>query len=807
MRVWDTPNLLTLTRISIEPSRAGSIDRRGGWRVTKRISRRAETLHAHLGLHEELQVGTVVGAVNARDRDTGAHAGRWRSAMPLAACLWAACAGSDPALDTMNVGGSPAPDVSTIDGRVHVRYDPGEAATLSLGTTPWPDDLYLDRMGRVAVSGLVETGANADQARMLAELDGFGVSTPVFFYLDGPIDPASLPQTEASSLKADASVFLIDADTGSPDAFTQVPVVVQWQAAARRIAVRPADGHPLTPGRRYAAVVTRRVKDLQGQELEPGSKFATVRDPEVMITETRLSAARTQYTPVLETLVKSGRKRQDISGLAVFHVQTVDRDLTDARRIVRTAKLSKPEIDKVYGPRDLDTQLGKPATGTGTSAGFDASGAAPHENLYAMAHGTLSSPNLLSATAKTHGQFERDSAGELRVKQMDKVPFTLFFPRSSLEAPIVIYQHQRDGERSDALALANELAARGLATLALDAPFQGMRAVPPADRKSADFHNRFTGAETEDGFGDVPGDFLGFAATKKPGSAWNPLYARDAMRQTVVDLMAAIRSIEDGTLATATGLDSTLKERTFVTTHVGFIGEDTGANVGAMLARLEPSVQAVVFASPAASMVTQWAWSARDAALFRLLSANFTQVPRDNDAQGDDPAFWPETAIFQTLFDRADPLAHVAALRRQAVNVLVLMAADDEWVPNRATEAYAAALGTTLVGTDPRYVIDLKREDLREEGFGGNYLAAGNWVTRTTYVYSPATHDFLQARTDSQLYEHPPEPPFEMLRESVTVQNPTVAAAKQIGQYLQSFFACVDVGGALPNSACAASPD
>jgi hypothetical protein len=56
------------------------------------------------------------------------------------------------------------------------------------------------------------------------------------------------------------------------------------------------------------------------------------------------------------------------------------------------------------------------------------------------------------------------------------------------------------------------------------------------------------------------------------------------------------------------------------------------------------------------------------------------------------------------------------------------------------------------------------------------------------------------------LYAHPPEPPFERLEKSVTVSNPTSAAARQIGQYLDSFFACVDLGGALPNTACSASP-
>lgn len=732
---------------------------------------------------------------------------RWPRAVLLMACLWSACSGSEPALSTMNTAGSGGLDVVSPDGHVHVRFDPGEGSVLSLGSIPWPDDLYLDRMGHISVNGALESGIKADQTRMLSDLDGFGVSTPVYFYLDGAIDPSSLPQGESGSLDAAANAFLIDADTGSPDAFSKMPVVAQWQPESKRIALRPADGHPLTPGRRYAAVITRRVKDAKGQQLEPAPKFALVRDPNIVLSDSRLMAARAQYTPVLETLVKSGLPRIDISAMSVFHVQNVDQDLTDARKLIRLGKAPVPTLsDPIVHSTDLDSVLGSTNTG---SAGFDESGAAPHQNLYAMVNGTLPSPNFLSATVNTHGKFERDaSSGDLRMKRTDAVSFTLFIPRSSLEAPIVIYQHQRDGERSDALAIANELAGRGLATLALDAPFSGLRAVTPEKRKTVDWRNRFTGDETRDGFGDAPSDLLGFAKVESAGTTWNPVEGRDALRQGVTDLMVAVRAIEEGTFATAIDSDPMLKERTFVTKQVGFIGEDTGATIGAMLARFEPTLQAVVLVAPAGAAVTQWAWSPRDESMFDSLATTFGFDPSSLDRSVDDPAYWPGLAIFQTLFDRADPLAHAAALRRAAVNVLVLMAEDDEQVANRASEAYAASVGTTLVGSDARYVGDFMRADVSDDAASGaNYNASGSHVTRTTYVYSPATHDFLQQRVDTQQYAHPPEAPFKRLDDAVTVMNPTTAAARQIGQYLESFFACVNRGDALPNTACSASPD
>lgn len=720
----------------------------------------------------------------------------WLSLVVL--CAWCGCSGSDVPLSPAGAGGAPAP-IHDTPGSVHVRFEPDDSPPHALGASPWPDDLYLDRTGRLAFGQLEDIALDETHSEMLreelAQLDGFGVSSPIYFYLDGVIDPSSLPQAQVDSLDAQASVFLIDADTGSPDAFSKVPIVVQWQRDRRRIALRPAEGHPLTPGRRYAAIVTRRVQDRKGKDVEPSAQFAAIREPDQVLSDERLLAARGVYTPVLETLVKSGVRRQDISGMAVFHVQNVERDLVDARQKVRLEKPPELTVARAISGRELERALGDSPPGP---VGLDEPGGVQHDQLAAIVHGTLPSPNFVSATAKVHGRFERDETSQLRIKRWDAVPFTLFMPVSAVHAPIVIYQHQRDRERSDALAIANELAARGLAVLALDAPFQGLRA---PEGGGLDWRNRFTGVEVPDGFGDAPGDFLGFAEAQARSEPWNPVYARDAVRQGTVDLMVAMRAIEEGRF------DDAYPGRTFVRTHVGFVGEDVGAAMGAMLARVEPALQAIVLVSPGADTFVQWSWSPNDLLLFGHLAGAFGRELESIDRSFDAPEFWPEIALYETLLDRGEALSHVSALRRAPTNVLVLMAADDESVPNRATETYATALGLTLVGDTPRYVQDLKTEEGAVDGIEGNYSAAGSWVTRAMYVYSPASHDFLRHRVGIREYVEPPEPPFEKLAQRVTVENPTAEAVGRIATYFESFYACVSSESTPSNVPCSAYAD
>ena len=682
------------------------------------------------------------------------------------------------------------------DQRVHVRFDLASPSAMRLGAIPWPDDLYLDKQARVTASAFPSEFEDSDYGRSLSEaltdLDGFGVSSPIYFYLDGDIAPNSLPQSAEESTGERASVFLIDADTGSSSAFQRVRAELQWLPELRRLALRPALGHPLTPGRRYAAIVTRRVKDVNGQPLEPASGFATLRDPDITLADTRWAQARAEYTPVLETLDASGIARTDVVAMAVFRVQVTSKDLEAARRIVRAGKPPIPShLRAVIGKSKLDAVF--------SSAPASEQRVLVHDQLAAIVHGTLPSPNFLSASPSTHGVWERDGSGQLIVKRMDDVPFTLFLPANNTlvpaSAPIVIYQHQRGRERSDAIAIANKLAARHIAVLAIDAPFQGMRARATDPARGVDWQNRFTGEDVADGFGDEPGDFFGADDTQGDLPPLHPFYARDAMRQGVVDLMTAVRFVEEGDFSLITSLDPSLDGTQFAVARLGFLGEDLGAQLGVALAPYEPNLQALALFAAGAGLAQEWWLSPADQALFERLIRRFGRDPANVDYEADPPSFWPELALFDTLTSRAEPLAYAAALRRSQVNTLLLMARDDEVVSNLVTEALAVGIGATSVSGVARYVGDLNSQPSSTgQIVVGNFAIGDDRATRILQTFDGADHALLLNRRGIQNYSHPPDPPFEKLS-ARDFLNPTDAAQKQVVDYFDAFFRCVAKAG------------
>ncbi|HEY2735963.1 MAG TPA: hypothetical protein VGI70_18325, partial [Polyangiales bacterium] len=450
----------------------------------------------------------------------------------------------------------------------------------------------------------------------------------------------------------------------------------------------------------------------------------------------------------------------------------------------------------ISGAADLDAALGKAGTPL----------AAPHDQLSALVHGTLPSPSFVSATARTHGPWERDQAGALRVKRSDDVPFTLFVPRANggTTTPIVLYQHQLGHERSDAVFVANALATEGIATLAIDAPFQGLRARPTDDGNSVDTIDRFTGAMQPDRFGDVPGDFFGIDEQSGGLTPLHPFYARDAIRQGVVDLMSTVRFIEEGDFSP---ISSKLSGRTFGAPRYGLIGEDVGAQMGILLATYEPNLQAVALVGTGAAIGQDWWAAPGDQARFAALATLLGRDPTMIDYKNDSPAFWPGLAIFDTLTGRGEPLAYSAAFMRSPTNALMIMIDDDEAVSNAATEALAVALGATFVSGEPRYVGDLDSQ-VASPGqiVAGNFVIEDDHITRVLQSYGPADHALLLSAEGSQHYDHPPDPPFSPLASAKTFSNPNTAALDQVADYFASFFACVTtVNGSTAAMQCDAA--
>jgi dienelactone hydrolase len=679
---------------------------------------------------------------------------------------------------------------------VRALYDPGPLP-LAFGAVPWPDNAYLDERGRVRVSDVpsqASSGYATALADAMADLDGFGVRPTVYFWFDGALDPESLPASPAMTLATGAGVFLVDADTSSPSAFERIAVDVHYDARARQISLRPSSWRSLVPGRLYAAAVTRAVKAEDGRPIDGAERFLAIRDAQSELADPLDRAARARYAPVLETLDDQGVPRERVVALALFRVQTVRDDLDDARAALRQTAPVPPAVTDVFAAAELDAVLGTPVADT---VGLDS--AAPHEHIGWMVHGRYASQNFASERAGVHGAFERDAVGDLRVKREEDVPFTLWLPRGLAAGgamPVVIVQHDSGGERSDALAVANEFASSGYVVIAVDAPYHGLRS-GAGDRRS-----RFTDSAGPDGFGDGPADFEGAADTEGELVPLHPFYYRDAFRQGVVDLMQLVHVIQEGDWSALQDVDPELEQLELDASRIGFVGIGRGADIGVLLSSIEPDVGPLVLAFPEGCTIDGWidspARSAQVAALWERLALD-PEPPSDPS----ELLRAPDVDVFRALIDRANSAAYAPVLRRLPINALLLVARDDEVANNAGTEALAHALAAAIVGGEPAFVTELPVEPLRPGAtFRANLDVEGGAITRVLYVLDPATHDTLTRARGTVEYEHPLQAPFTQIDPALVIDNPIAPTLTQAAFFFESYRAC---RLATPTAVCAAS--
>ncbi|MBX3268820.1 MAG: hypothetical protein KF729_01080 [Sandaracinaceae bacterium] len=684
-------------------------------------------------------------------------------------------------------GPGSAADGGLEPARVSARFEP-TADPIDFGAIPFPDDLYLDDRGRVDLGRLPSEDSAfegfPDHLRTaLRDLDGFSALAPIFFYFPaGALDPSSLPASPSASTREDSAVLLVDADSASPTAFRRLPFRTHWHAALGQLALRPYEGHPLMPGRRYAAVVTTRVRDDAGAPIGPAPRFAAIRDATARPIDPVDAAAYDEYGPVLSSLASNGVPRERVAAIAVFTVQTVARDLADARALVWSGEPEVVALDAAYAAgAALDGLLGVPEL---DEPGLDVPGGVAHRNIGWLVQGRFASPWLISDTPRVHGRFRRDAAGALVSTLRDEVYFTLTLPAGATgPVPLVIYQHGLGGERSSMLSVADALAATGTATIAIDIPYHGMRAAAAAP----DVRHNFGSTSGPDGFGEVTGseiylDYLGVVDTAGEFDAFHPNYPRDALRQSVVDLMALVRLVRAGDWS-AVRAQPGLEGLELDAAPIGFVGVSLGGILGTTFVASEPEIGAAVLNVTGGDLVAAVERSPAFAPQFLpILLPRIGLDPGRLDSVAYPAIFHPELAIVSTLLDRGDSMAFAPILAGAQRHLLFQMAEHDETLPNSATEALARATRAPILDAAPVHT-DLAMESAP---VGENVEVGAARFTRGLYRFAPATHGLLSSRGGAHRHAHPVEPPF-MATAPRPVTNPVAAALGQAVHFLQSW--------------------
>src|SRR5439155_8629036 len=200
-------------------------------------------------------------------------------------------------------------------------------------------------------------------------LDGFGTTSAIFFFFDGPITPASLPTPPVLAPALTDSVFCANATTAVP-----VPVEVKFDVDTRIpnvLAILPLPGRPLAPGTTYTCVVTTSVSG-PGGAVQPSANWTSVRDG-----ASANSDADAIFDPVVSTLVGHGVLAASIAGMTVFTTQTTTADLLTIQSTVLPA-LSVPTADFTSRPELVFSGGGRLDALLGTG---------PHAHLATIATG------------------------------------------------------------------------------------------------------------------------------------------------------------------------------------------------------------------------------------------------------------------------------------------------------------------------------------------------------------------------------------------------------------------------------------
>jgi hypothetical protein len=647
----------------------------------------------------------------------------------------------------------------------------GPTATFTLPATnttpatfaslPWPNDLYFDQgqpgdgdgtlLNAAAPIGLDPVVYNENSLAVADGLDvsdGFGTSSAIFFFFSGPLDAASLPASPVLSPALTDSVFCVDASTLVP-----VPIALKPNADTRipnTLSVLPLPGRPLAAATRYACVVRTSVTG-GGDPVEPSADWVSVRDG-----VSANSDADAIFDPIVTALGVAGVPAATIAGMTAFTTGSTSLDVRNIRSLVLPS-LPVPAVDFSSRPElifdsqsELDALLGTTPHGniaTVATGYFDVpifqtadpmGGEGPFQDLPI---GPSYVDCLATRPCETNDERFVRVAGVPVVNRFKFIPVTVVVPKGTPPAggwPVIIQQHGLGGQRDTVVQFGDADAARGFASIGIDAVAHGYRLFDcqPTSSCSQDLANNFGGTTVPDGFvdGSVLGFDVGFLAVNIGffQAFHNFVGVRDNFRQTYVDLSSLVRLLEGNSLDVALG--TTLDD-----TRIYYVGHSLGGLMGAGFVPVEPNIRAALLNAPGGGLSNQ---------LFINSSIGAGAQALVNSILGLDPMnvadqFGVPLNIIQGILDPADAVNSASLYAAPELgsprNVIQVEDFGDQVVPNQANEALAVAAGFPLFQP---YVQNLHASALTLPLVGTPTTVSGNvaGATQALLQNGPATH-------------------------------------------------------------------
>ncbi|MFT5483721.1 MAG: pimeloyl-ACP methyl ester carboxylesterase [Halieaceae bacterium] len=291
------------------------------------------------------------------------------------------------------------------------------------------------------------------------------------------------------------------------------------------------------------------------------------------------------------------------------------------------------------------------------------------------------------------------------------VPLLMAIPNSSLDSslvrplsgwPVAIYQHGITGNRSNMLLIADALAARGVAMVAIDQPVHGVTpndaGFLPLSLYTA-FGVNFYDMENERHFNlDLNDDGIVDPAGQYSGSPRNALTFRDNLRQAVSDLVYLSRTLPTISLPDVPGL-------AFNADEVHFVSLSLGSMVGTMLAGVNSDIKAFSLSAPGGG-ITKFTEGSPNSNAGVLANAAELGLTQGN------PDYEDYLRLLTTISGPGDPINYaVAAAQGHPIHITEIVGdgtpenPPDQTIPNDVLNAgqYEGLVVETapLAGTEP----------------------------------------------------------------------------------------------------------
>lgn len=586
-------------------------------------------------------------------------------------------------------------------GSFQLRFEDPQGDLPDFGAHPWPSDALKRANGTLRLDHFpnpTESSTLDDYLRVIAnETSAYATHAAAYLAFSEPLDPGSLPADPAATLQAGASLKLVDIDPDSPQRGRQIPLQLRASEQAalhlpkNHLIALPVYGSGLRSDTTYALLLSPQLRSTSQASLSRSSRLhaALTRG-----CQDSVSGALYQAFEPLRRFVEDGLAQADeLAGATVYTTQPAVAEVRRLGEAARAQPVPEPGGWDFVGSDGatfrLRAELDLP--------GFQ-QGEVPYQGI------------------EDGGGLRTDAQGAYVLDHQERTRIGVALPQSSTMPaegwPVVLYSHGTGGDYSSGFssAVARRLAAKGVALVGYDQTLHGPRD-PTGSDPSLTFFNLF-----------------------------NPLAARDNVRQGVADLVVMTSVIEAMRIpASATRGQGEVR---FDPSRIAFVGHSQGSLVGAPFAAVDPRIKGHVF-SGLGAVLTVTLLERKDIVNFKALLESLLAYPEGTELDEMDPVL----NLIQTFIEPADPIAYAASYLADPPggfrsDILQVEGFLDFASPARGQEAFATAAGLPVIAPLHRLpeAAALLGPDSQSAPARANVSSASGPVTFGLIQYPEETH-------------------------------------------------------------------